>query len=125
MQEGVRVIKAVLFALLKRADDDNRRTYEPVIRSGLGALYCFGHEVYGRWHTPCVELVVQLAREHFRCLPFHLKKGLFMNYLKRWSSLISVAIQRAVASNILNDAGSDISSSLLEITPSISDCSAI
>ena len=48
------------------------------------------------------------------------KKGLFMNYLKRWSSLISVAIQRAVASNILNDGGSDISSSLLEIMPSIS-----
>ena len=107
-------------ALLRRAEIDNNRTYAPVIRSGLGALFCLGHEVYGRWHVKCVELLIQLAREHSRGLPVRLRKGLFISYVKRWSSLIGVAIQKAVADNILNSAGVDLSSSMLEVAPSLS-----
>ena len=107
-------------ALLERAEIANNRTYAPVVSSGLGALYCLGHEVYGRWHTECVDLLIQLAREHSRGLPARLRKGLLISYVKRWSSLIGVAIQKAVADNILNSAGTDISTSMLEVAPSIS-----
>ena len=38
--------------LLEIADEDNTATYQPVVSSGLGALYCLGCEVYGRWGEP-------------------------------------------------------------------------
>eukprot|EP00973_Karenia_brevis_P003588 498039-Karenia_brevis.AAC.1 len=35
--------------LLEDAEADNNATYREVLESGLGALYCLGVEVYGRW----------------------------------------------------------------------------
>lgn len=99
---------------------EHNRTYAPVRLSGLGALYCLGHEVYGRWHVECVELLIKLAREHSRGLPVRLRKGLYLSYLKRWSNLIGVAIKKAFADNILNSAGAEISSSMLEVALSLS-----
>ena len=60
--------------LLERAERENNSTYAPVVTSGLGALYCLGHEVYGRWHTQGIDLLIALAREHARGLLFRIKQ---------------------------------------------------
>ena len=91
--------------LLERAENENNVTYAPVITSGLGALYRLGHEVYGRWHTQGIDLLIALAREHVRGLPFRIKKGLCFNYIKRWSSIIGVNLQKSVADTINSNFG--------------------
>ena len=82
-------------------------------------MHCLGHEVYGRWHEPCTILLVDLARERSRGLPARLRKGLCLKFLSRWSSLIAVALQRAVVDAVLHGTGGDIASKLVESIPSI------
>ena len=96
--------------LLEKAERENNITYTPVLVSGLGALFCLGHEVYGRWHCPATELLIALAREHSRGLPSRIKGGLFLSYIKRWSSIICVSLQESVADGINHTAGGDIRS---------------
>ena len=76
--------------------------------------------MYGRWHTQGIDLLIALAREHARGLPFHIKQGLFFSYLKRWSSIICVSLQKTVADIINFTAGGDISSFPLEPGPTMS-----
>ena len=106
--------------LLERAEHDNNVTYAPVLSSGLGALFCLGHEVYGRWHTQAIDLLIALAREHARGVPSRIKQGLFLSYLKRWSSIICVSLQKTVADGINFTAAGDISSFPLEPAPTLS-----
>ena len=46
-----------------KPEADNNDTYRPVVDSGLGALYCLGHEVFGRWGPQAVKLLPELARD--------------------------------------------------------------
>ena len=63
--------------LLQIADNDNAQTYAPV--AGLGAIYCLGSEVYGRWGTAAVQLVRDLVRERSRLLHPRVRRGTALN----------------------------------------------
>ena len=72
--------------LLEDAQRDNDQTYHEVLETGLGALYCLGCEVYGRWGKQCVKLVPALAREHARGLHPRVRLGAALGFQYRWWS---------------------------------------
>ena len=80
-----------------------------------------GHEVYGRWGKQCIELLPPLAREKARGFHPRLRRGLALSYLSRWSGLIAVAVQKAVAVARLRDEGADLVDTLLEEAPAVAD----
>ena len=106
---------------LIQAERDNNSNYQPVIDSGLGALYCLSHEVYGRMGRQCVDLLPKLAREKARCVHPRLRRGTALAYLSRWTSLLGVALQKAVAASVLRSEGADLPTTLLEPAPNIAD----
>ena len=107
--------------LLEIANIDNAATYAPVEESGLGALYCLGCEVYGRWGQPCIDLVEALVRERSRLLHPRVRRGAALGLQHRWWGILSTGLQRAVAQAILRDSGGDLSEGLLEPAPGIAD----
>ena len=107
--------------LLEIADQDNEATYQPVVESGLGALYCLGCEVYGRWGEPCTRLMHALVRERSRLLHPRVRRGTALSLQHRWWGILSVTLQKAVARAILREAGEDLYESLLEPIPGIAD----
>ena len=68
-----------------------------------------------------MDLLILLAREHSRGDPSRIKHGLFLSYIKRWSGIICVALQRAVADSLKFEVGTDINSFPLEPIPSVSE----
>ena len=106
---------------LELADADNEATYAPVVRSGLGALYCLGSEVYGRWGEPSVILLGALVREKSRMLHPRIRRGAALGFQHRWSSILSVSLQRAVAHAIVEEVGADLQDTLLEPPPGYAD----
>ena len=62
-------------SLLEAARSDNDATYRVVEQSGLGALFCLGAEVFGRWGQQCIDLVPALARERTRGLHPRVRRG--------------------------------------------------
>ena len=107
--------------LLLDAERDNNNTYREVAESGLGALYCLGCEVYGRWSRQCVQLVPALAREHARGLHPRIRRGAALGYQQRWWALLSVALQKAVAQAVLRSEGQDLTSAELAPVPPLAD----
>ena len=107
--------------LLEQAERDNNSTYQPVIDSGLGALYCLGFEVYGRWSRQAIELIPLLAREKARCMHPRLRRGVALAFQTRWTGLIAVAVQKAVAQGRLRGEGADLATTLLEEAPPVAD----
>ena len=94
--------------MLAIAERDNNHTYRPVLESGLGELYCLGHEVFGRWGRQAVKLLPLLARERARGMHPRLRRGTALSYLTRWSGLIAIGFQKAVATAVLRDTGADL-----------------
>ena len=110
--------------MLEDAERDNNSTYSPVTTSGLGALFCLGFEVYGRWGKQCAELLPLLAREKSRGYHPRLRRGIALGYLHRWSGLLAVALQKAVSVARLRDEGADLPTTLLEEAPGAADLPA-
>ena len=108
-------------SLLHAAERDNNSVYQPVLDSGLGALYSMGFEVFGRWSTQMVDLLPLLAREKSRGYHPRLRRGIALSYANRWSSLIAVCLQKAVAQARLRDEGADLAVTLLEEAPAACD----
>ena len=106
---------------LELADADNTATYQPVVDSGLGALYCLGCEVYGRWGQPCITLMSALIRERTRMLNPRVRRGTALGLQHRWWGILSVTLQKAVATAILRQTGEDLQTCLLEPFPGIAD----
>ena len=82
--------------------------------SGLGALYSLGAEVYGRLSQQSVELLPALARERSRGMHPRLRRSTALGLLHRWSGIISVGLQRAVAHIVAHDTGADLVRTQLE-----------
>ena len=68
-----------------------------------------------------VELVPQLAREKAREVHPRIRRGIALQYLTRWSGILTVAVQKAVAMAVVRDAGADLATSLLEPAPGAAD----
>ena len=80
----------------------------------MGALYCLGCEVYGRWSSEYVNLVPILAREWCRGLHSRIRRGTALAFQHRWWGILATTLQKAVASAILLDNGADLHPALLE-----------
>ena len=106
--------------LLETAENQNNNTYHEVRDSGLGALYCLGCEVYGRWGNQSIQLVPALARERCRFLPARVRRGIEFGLLHRWWGLLGIALQRSVAHMVLHDPG-DLPTTSLEPAPGLAD----
>ena len=107
--------------LLERAQDENDNTYAAVTESGLGALYCLGFEVFGRWSKQCIELLPILAREKSRGMHPRLRRGTALAYQQRWAGLVSVGLMKGVAAAAMRSEGSDLTSTYLEPEPAVAD----
>ena len=79
--------------------------------------------MYGRWGTHCIDLLPRLARERTRGMNVRLRRGAAIAHLHRWSGVVAVALQRAVAAAVLRDAGADLATTLLEPIPGEADLS--
>ena len=101
-------------ALLERARTDNDSDYREVRETGLGALYCLGAEVFGRWGHQSVELVPALARERTRGLHPRVRRGTAALLLRRWWGILGIGVQRGVSHVILGNAGADLMRTQLE-----------
>ena len=108
-------------SLLDGARRENDATYSPVLESGLGSLYCLGHDVYGRWGQQAVKLLPKLARERARGTHSRLRKGMMLSLQARWAGIISIALQKSVAAAVLRTEGADLATTLLEPCPPLGD----
>ena len=108
-------------ALLQQAQRDNNGNYSTVLETGLGALYCLGFEVYGRWGQQAIDLIPLLARERARGMHPRLRRGTALPDLNRWSGIIAVALQKAVSIAATRDEGADLVQTLLEPVPFVAD----
>ena len=106
--------------LLEDAEASNNRTYREVTESGLGALYCLGSEVFGRWGAQAVNLIPALARERARDLHPRTKRGVALGLMHRWWGLLGLALQNAVAFAVLHEHG-DLPELPLEAPPPIDE----
>ena len=107
--------------LLALAQNENDNTYAAVTASGLGALYCLGFEVFGRWGKQCIELLPLLAREKARDIHPRLRRGTPLAYQQRWAGLVSVGLMKGVAAAATRSEGSDLAATLLEPEPAVAD----
>ena len=108
-------------ALFRRVERENNTTYAAVIESGLGALFCLACETFGRFNDVSVKLIEDLARERTRGLHFRIRVGIQNGLIRRWFSLLSIALQKAVSSAIVYVLGADLPTTLLEPIPFLSD----
>ena len=107
--------------LLAIAQNDNDGTYDAVMQSGLGALYCLGFEVFGRWGKQCVELLQLLARENSGGMHPLLRRGAALACQRRWSGLVSIGLMKGFAAGAMWGEGADLATTLLEPEPAMSD----
>ena len=107
--------------LFNRAERENNETYHEVLESGLGALFCLACETYGRFNSVSTTLIEDLAREKTRGIHHRVRTGLKLSLIKRWMSLSTMSLQKAVAIAIVRGSGADLPTTLLEPVPALSD----
>ena len=107
--------------MLEAARAENDTTYAEVTSSGLGALYCLGAEVLGRWGEQCVQLVPALARERSRGVHVSLCRGTALLLQRRWWGILGVALQKGVAHIIHYEIGTDLITTQLEPATFLAD----
>ena len=107
--------------LLEAAEEQKMETYPEVEASGLGKMLCLGCEVFGRWSNQVVDLSPRLAVARAHGLRVRVRWGVALGLLHRWSGLLSIALQRAVARAIIRDVGADLVGSLVHGTLEIGD----
>ena len=61
------------------------------------------HEIGGRWGEEAFDFVQQLARAKARSAPDVLKAAATRSWLRRWTTLVSIANQDAFAASLLDE----------------------
>ena len=92
----------------------NNRNYAEVTSSGLGCLCALDAEVYGRWRTNPLWIVLSLARERARGLPRRIRRGVRLRLESRWWGILSIGVQRLVAHACLRRHGVDLGNAIGE-----------
>ena len=85
-------------AALKVAERRKRATYPELERGGPQKLVVLGSEVGGRWNEQARRLVQDLVRLKGHRAPRALRAAASGAWARRWWSMLSVAVQQAVAS---------------------------
>jgi hypothetical protein len=108
-------------SLLEAARTENDGNYREVEETGLGALYCLGAEVFGRWGEQCIELVPALTRERTRGLHPRVRRGTALLLQRRWWGILGVGLQRGVAHILQYEMGADLVRTQLEPATALAD----
>ena len=92
----------VLGTVLRNAAKRERRQTYPVLgRSRSCRLVVFGVEVGGRWAPEAAAFLCMLARARAANAPPAVRPAAQDAWVQRWSGIISVAVQHALASSLL------------------------
>ena len=89
------------WAVRNAARRKRRQTYPEIDRSRRCRLVVFGLEVGGRWAEEAATFVRLLARARAAGAPAAVRNAAQAAWVLRWSGLISVAAQRALAATFL------------------------
>ena len=73
----------------------------PLICSGLCSLVTLAFETGGRWNDEAIDLVDRLALYKAQQAPQALRRSVQLAYVSRWSAMVSVAVQDAIAASLL------------------------
>ncbi len=103
---------------LQEARRRKERKYWELLRSRRCRLVVLGLEVGGRWSDEALDFIRRLARAKAREHPPLLRASAQMAYSHRWTGLLAVAAQRALATTLLelpvDEVGADGELPLLE-----------
>ena len=88
-------------AALAAARRRKHARYPELLRGGPQRLVVLAAEVGGRWGEECQRFVRQLLRLRVQRAPATLRATAAQGWARRWWGLLSVAVQRAVASTAL------------------------
>ena len=88
-------------AVLAAARRRKHARYPELLRGGPQRLVVLAAEVGGRWGEECQRFVRQLLRLRVQRAPATLRATAAQGWARRWWGLLSVAVQRAVASTAL------------------------
>ena len=89
---------------LARAERAKATTYPELVASPVVRLVTVAMEVGGRMSTSTRQLLRQLARAKARAAPAALRAAARTAWVARWTSLLSVAAQSALAATLVDDA---------------------
>ena len=89
------------WAVRNAARRKRRQTYPEIDRSRRCRLVVFGLEVGGRWAEEAATFVRLLARARAASAPATVRNSAQAAWVLRWTGLISVAAQRALAATFL------------------------
>ena len=105
-------------AQLHRARARKETKYAELLQSRRCRLVVIGMEVGGRWSEEALDFIRLLARSKARACPRLLRKSVQMAWSLRWTGLLAVAAQRALACSLLelpvDEAGCDGEEPFLE-----------
>ena len=88
-------------AWLAEARRRKERTYPELLGGSRCRLVVLALEVGGRWSNEAIDFVRTLARAKARSAPELLRKPTQVARQSRWSTMLSVAAQRALAASLL------------------------
>ena len=95
-------------AALAAARKRKERRYPELVRSSRSRLVVVAQEIGGRWSEEAFTLVDQLARAKAREAPWVLRGSALFSWLRRWTTLVSVAAQDALATTLLTGDAVDL-----------------
>ncbi len=87
---------------IRRAETDKATAYPELVRSPLLRLVTVACEVGGRWSSEARDVLRRLAAATARSAPQALRGAARGAWLRRWSDLLSVAQQRALAATLVD-----------------------
>ena len=89
-------------AQLRVARRRKERTYPELVRSSRCRLVVIGMEVGGRWSEEALRFISLLAKAKTRGMPRIMRMSARLAFQQRWTGILSVAAQRALAATLLD-----------------------
>ena len=88
---------------LAAAEDRKADRYpELAVANPYGVLTVLAMEIAGRWSDTCVATLRSLVRARVQQDPPLLRQAAALAWIRRWSGMLSVALQRATAISLLD-----------------------
>ena len=90
-------------AAIREAIKVKERTYPELVNNPRCKLLVAPVEIGGRWGEDAYNFLVAMAEAKVRASPIILRRALLNAYTRRWTGMISYAVQDAFAASILED----------------------
>ena len=89
---------------IQRAEEDKDTTYPELVDSDQLRLVTLACETGGRWSKQCLDTIRALAHAKAREAPHRLRRAAALAWERRWTAMLSVTVQSALASTLVDDA---------------------